>query len=71
VLPIINRLISGSRSLLVKDGVILEGEATRELIGKEEVRMLLQNRSIDDPSVGHRAYLEPNSHQSVFRDDRA
>jgi uncharacterized membrane protein YcaP (DUF421 family) len=47
----------------------VEGEARKELISEEEVRMLLRNQSIEDPSVVRRAYLEPDGNLSVFRND--
>jgi uncharacterized membrane protein YcaP (DUF421 family) len=61
--------ITGSKRLQVKDGMNVEGEARKELISEEEVRMLLRNQSIEDPSVVRRAYLEPDGNLSVFRND--
>jgi uncharacterized membrane protein YcaP (DUF421 family) len=65
--PTLDRLISGDKRLVVKDGVLLPQEYRRELISEEEVRMLLRNQSIEDLSVVRKAYLEPDGSLSVFK----
>lgn len=66
-LPTLGQIVSGGKRLVIKDGEVLKDQAKKELIGEEEILMMLRQHSINDPLTVHLAYLEPDGTLSVFR----
>lgn len=65
--PTLDKIASGDKRLVVKDGVLLPRQYGRELISEDEVCMLLRNQSIKDLPIARKAYLEADGSMSVFK----
>jgi uncharacterized membrane protein YcaP (DUF421 family) len=65
--PTLDKIASGDKRLVVKDGVLLPRQYGRELISEDEVCMLLRNQSIKDLPIVRKAYLEADGSMSVFK----
>lgn len=68
--PTLDKIISGDKRLVIKDGVLLPKGYHKELISEDEVRMLLRGQSIEDIHTVKRAYLEPDGSLSVFKNEK-
>lgn len=62
----IRRLTLGRKTLIIKDGKIIQTQLAKERVSGEEIRQLLRNISIDDISKMQRAYLEVDGSISAF-----
>jgi len=70
-IPTMERIVSGSKTLVIRDGKILKRELHKEQVTEDELMELLRNLSIekDDLPKIRKAYLETSGSISVFPAD--
>jgi uncharacterized membrane protein YcaP (DUF421 family) len=64
--PFAERLVSGSPTLLVKDGAFVEAGLRHEGLARDEVEMAIREHGIADVTGVRIAYLEPDGTVSVI-----
>jgi len=65
--PRIDDLVNGRKTVVIRDGVVMEAALRHELMTREELLMLLRQQQIEDPSEVQKAYLEVDGSLSVFK----
>ena len=63
--PRFEELVSGRRTAVIRDGVIMETALQHELMSREELMMLLRGKDIEDVSKVKAAHLETDGTLSV------
>ena len=63
--PRFDELISGRKTAVIREGVVIKTALEHELMSREELMMLLRGKDVDDPSKVKAAYLETDGTLSV------
>ncbi|HHT75382.1 MAG TPA: DUF421 domain-containing protein [Methanomassiliicoccaceae archaeon] len=64
--PRFGELVEGKRVVVIRDGVIIDTALKQELMNRNELKMLLRGKGVEDPSMVKAAFLETDGTLSVF-----